>query len=699
MVECTEQIKPAAKFSGSTHCGNSHYVLSVAQAQEGRLVAMKLLVHAFAGPLLALLADSMGRRPILLLGLTGFLTAFLLFALVALLPSLHGSSGAISLCFFLEGATSAFDVVFLSMLADTAKSPAARVTSFSLYYATGAFGNAIAIGIFVEEMSWEVRDFGLTWASMSLAMAMLILYVLAYVPETLPSAMLLKSKHSKLKAPHVQLMGQAIEQIQFLASSRFLQIWLLAVLFKSLASGLSSINASFTLAVYGWNPGEWQAWIWPSEIISMSSLGILGPWAGRKKAESVISVTALVSVAAHVLQMLAPFHALALLGPHFIAGLLAFVRPVSAAYLSGRFPASQQAKVQAIAHLSHNCGISLSMAIFSSPQLFRHLVWLLFASAFLKHSSCVFIGEPGRRALLLNLGLWLPLPAQAAFENALPEIAKFPDKRTPGNKPDDLGLQPRTLNRFGDKSDGPVLKGCGYGPNCFSTTGDPEDPQITTLLQPWKIPDGASVADASAQLEETVRAYPPGQQKVDGGGFQVVKAGSDGYLYAQFESLKKGKIDDVEFAINKDGTVQVRSSGRIGLKADYGSNAKRLNYISEQLRAKGWTAPVITNLGSPKRSPCSRFSWPKRHSTATRSRGQRSIEKLRNVNFPRHNALSSRLSQYTPLIAPPCYTPRKDTHAYYFAMNSGKTKFQCVGIDCPVNYELIEEEPGPGESE
>ena len=37
-------------------------------------------------------------------------------------------------------------------------------------------------------------------------------------------------------------------------------------------------------------------------------------------------------------------------------------------------------------------------------------------------------------------------------------------------------------------------------------------------------------------------------------------------------------------------------------------------------------------------------------------------------------ALSSRLSLYTPLIAPPCYTPRKDTHAYYFAMNSGKTK-------------------------
>ncbi|CAE7219706.1 kif19 [Symbiodinium pilosum] len=187
-----------------------------------------------------------------------------------------------------------------------------------------------------------------------------------------------------------------------------------------------------------------------------------------------------------------------------------------------------------------------------TSHISRQLMWLACALALLKYSGCAYTSGVARRGLLLNLGLLLPLPARAAFPNALPEVAKYPDKRSPGNKPDDLGLQPRTLNRFGDKSDGPVLKGCGYGPNCFSTTGDPEDPQITTLLQPWKIPDGASVADASAQLEEIVKTYPPGQQKVDGGGFQIVKAGSDGYLYAQFESLKKGKIDDTEFAINQD---------------------------------------------------------------------------------------------------------------------------------------------------
>ena len=52
--------------------------------------------------------------------------------------------------------------------------------STSLFYllpskATGALGNAIAIGIFVEEMTWEVRDFSLTWACMAMAMAALIL--------------------------------------------------------------------------------------------------------------------------------------------------------------------------------------------------------------------------------------------------------------------------------------------------------------------------------------------------------------------------------------------------------------------------------------------------------------------------------------------------------------------------------------------
>ena len=53
----------------------------------------------------------------------------------------------------------------------------------------------------------------------------------------------------------------------------------------------------------------------------------------------------------------------------------------------------------------------------------------------------------------------------------------------------------------------------------------------------------------------------------------------------------------VEFAV-RDGEVQVRSSSRLGF-LDLGVNAKRLNWISAALRAKGWTAPAITRVDYP----------------------------------------------------------------------------------------------------
>ena len=70
-----------------------------------------------------------------------------------------------------------------------------------------------------------------------------------------------------------------------------------------------------------------------------------------------------------------------------------------------------------------------------------------------------------------------------------------------------------------------------------------------------------------------------GQNGIDGGGFQVIaqRASTEGaYLYVQFESLRKGYIDDMEFAV-QDGRVNVRTSSRLGY-LDLGVNAKRYNW-------------------------------------------------------------------------------------------------------------------------
>lgn len=145
---------------------------------------------------------------------------------------------------------------------------------------------------------------------------------------------------------------------------------------------------------------------------------------------------------------------------------------------------------------------------------------------------------------------------------------------------------------IGDEYTG--LKHCGGAPNCFCSTEDPDD-DPDHYIPAWVWPKDLDSSQAFQQLEDVIKSYEPGQDGIDGGGFQIVKSDTKtGYLYAQFEALKNGYIDDFEVAkINGarggDRAVQVRSSSRVGY-LDYGVNGKRVNYIAKQLRQKGWEA-------------------------------------------------------------------------------------------------------------
>ena len=178
-------------------------------------------------------------------------------------------------------------------------------------------------------------------------------------------------------------------------------------------------------------------------------------------------------------------------------------------------------------------------------------------------------------------------PVQA-YSNAIPEAARYADrKKRRGPVPSDLGLRERPES----ESDAPELKLCGGAPNCFCTTPD-EFPEHTIPV--WKAPAAAKREDLVAQLGRTLRAYPPGQSGVDGGGYEIV-AEKDGYEYVRYESLKNGYIDDLELALSHTTpyVLRVRSASRVGF-LDFEVNAKRLNKISADLRAAGWDAPAIT---------------------------------------------------------------------------------------------------------
>jgi uncharacterized protein (DUF1499 family) len=215
------------------------------------------------------------------------------------------------------------------------------------------------------------------------------------------------------------------------------------------------------------------------------------------------------------------------------------------------------------------------------------------------------------RRLLLSSTIWASMTAiiiptttaapSWAFDNK--SSTRYDDRpKRRGPQPADLGVRMRTRSvdeYYQDDYQG--LKGCGVAPNCFSSSVSVNDDPDHSI-PPWTSPS-ANVEQSMAALKAAVEAYPPGQNGVDGGGFQIQSYDpKKGYLYVQFEALKNGYIDDVEFAVvdslplvegaDQKLTVQVRSSSRIGY-LDYGVNAKRLNYLAATLRGKGWDSPGV----------------------------------------------------------------------------------------------------------
>lgn len=148
----------------------------------------------------------------------------------------------------------------------------------------------------------------------------------------------------------------------------------------------------------------------------------------------------------------------------------------------------------------------------------------------------------------------------------------------------------------------------------------PQTPIPTSATQPvskgssnairttWTAPstvttDQQAAADVQAAFEE----YPQeGQAGIDKGGWQVAEGSLEsGKFRAEFTSGSgifakllnggQGFKDDVLVEIqggndNAPFCAEVRSSSRMG-KSDVGVNQKRLNFLVEQMREKGWEAP------------------------------------------------------------------------------------------------------------
>jgi len=300
----------------------------------------------------------------LLTSLGGYTTAFCLLLLVSL--QRERSHPLVVACFFIEGATNAFDVVYMSMIADTTTS-ADRSTAFAAYFFCSATGTIVAQVASVGLLRLCLESYASVWFALFVVLAADVAFVRACVPETL----VVHEGHSEGQ-PALAALSLLRGPFQLVASARFLRLWLLSVLLTNLASGLSGVLASFSIAVYHWRPGDYQAYTWFNNLLRMASLSLISPHVNRLGSPPmVLLVQILVAALASLVQVFAPYSPVALLGPAYVVDALAFATPANAAFLSSQFGTDQQAKVNAVQHLCSNLGTSLSIALFSSPLMFR----------------------------------------------------------------------------------------------------------------------------------------------------------------------------------------------------------------------------------------------------------------------------------------------------------------------------------------
>lgn len=167
------------------------------------------------------------------------------------------------------------------------------------------------------------------------------------------------------------------------------------------------------------------------------------------------------------------------------------------------------------------------------------------------------------------------------------------------------------------------------GTNTATASGDKENPGVGSLatadLSPckansrscvqarWITPPGTTKSAALKELRDVLQLYPQvGQSGVDCNGWSIARdnLADDGGMDVEYKScigpaaisinLGRPFVDDVQLKMldvtNLDGStspniiVDVKSRSRMG-SSDYGVNKKRINWLANELRARGWDAP------------------------------------------------------------------------------------------------------------
>ncbi|GAB4227483.1 MAG: hypothetical protein Kow00121_56200 [Elainellaceae cyanobacterium] len=172
------------------------------------------------------------------------------------------------------------------------------------------------------------------------------------------------------------------------------------------------------------------------------------------------------------------------------------------------------------------------------------LLWALILSL-----TCWSAVLPGATAAPLLSAPLSAFTATAPTHNAMAKKSLFSFS---GKRPTNLGV-----------TDGKLVP-CPGTPNCVSSQAADTDAEHKIAPLTYS----SSATEAIAKLKSVIQSMER---------TEIINE-QENYLYAEFTSALMGYVDDVEFYVEPNGTIQVRSASRLG-QSDLGVNRKRIEDI------------------------------------------------------------------------------------------------------------------------
>ena len=179
-----------ANFTGSAYCFNRTYVIGEATRTVGWVTAMSFAIKVVSAVILGIIADTKGRRPVMIAGTIGMCVGFVVLALNGLLE--NGTTVVmLTLASIIQSSlnpvTGGSTPFVIAQVADmsTEENRGVSMTSYAAVRTTCAL---IAFGVGYYILTLDLVDYTYVWAAFAgLAFIDLLLYIFL-VPETLHEA-------------------------------------------------------------------------------------------------------------------------------------------------------------------------------------------------------------------------------------------------------------------------------------------------------------------------------------------------------------------------------------------------------------------------------------------------------------------------------------------------------------------------------